>query len=81
MNDDELRNGEVPLDGAPTWVRIVQAVLIGLVAGLALHILLSMVVLQGRELWPGEREPRQCRKTAPARPPQIPLSRSITDRS
>ena len=26
------------LDGAPTWVRVVQAVLIGLVAGLALHI-------------------------------------------
>ena len=37
------------LDGAPTWVRVVQAVLIGLVAGLALHALLSMVVLQGSE--------------------------------
>ena len=35
------------LDGAPTWVRVVQAVLIGLVAGLALHALLSLVVLQG----------------------------------
>ena len=37
------------LDGAPTWVRVVQAVLIGLVAGLALHALLSLVVLQGSE--------------------------------
>ena len=37
------------LDGTPTWVRVVQAVLIGLVAGLALHALLSMVVLQGSE--------------------------------
>ena len=78
MNED-LRNREVPLDGAPTWVRIVQAVLIGLVAGLALHMLLSVVVLGSSR--PGSSEPRQCRKTTPARPPQIQLSRPITDRS
>ena len=52
------------LDGAPTWVRVVQAVLIGLVAGLALHVLLSMVVLQGSE---GAVVPKECRKNAPAR--------------
>ena len=79
MNED-LRNREVPLDGAPTWVRIVQAVLIGLVAGLALHLLMSVVVL-GSNGRPGSTEPRQCRKTAPARPPQIHLSRPIIDRS
>ena len=80
MNNDELRNGEVPLDGAPTWVRIVQAVLIGLVAGLALHMLMSVVVL-GSDKRSGSSEPTQCRKTTPARPPQIQLSRPITDRS
>jgi hypothetical protein len=52
-----------PLDGGPTWMRVVQAVLIGLVAGLALHVLLSMVVLQGRET----TAPRECRKNTPAK--------------
>jgi hypothetical protein len=52
------------LDGAPTWVRVVQAVLIGLVAGLALHALLSLVVLQGSE---GATVPKECRKNAPAK--------------
>jgi hypothetical protein len=57
------------LDGAPTWVRVVQAVLIGLVAGLALHALLSMVVLQGSE---GAAVPKECRKSTPAKTgPQI----------
>ena len=55
------------LDGAPTWVRVVQAVLIGLVAGLALHALLSLVVLQGSE---GATVPRECRKNLPAKAPQ-----------
>ena len=50
------------LDGAPTWVRVVQAVLIGLVAGLALHALLSLVVLQGSE---GANVPKECRKGQP----------------
>ena len=52
------------LDGTPTWVRVVQAVLIGLVAGLALHALLSMVVLQGSE---GTTVPKECRKNMPAK--------------
>ena len=52
------------LDGTPTWVRVVQAVLIGLVAGLALHALLSMVVLQGSE---GAIAPKECRKNMPAK--------------
>ena len=55
------------LDGAPTWVRVVQAVLIGLVAGLALHALLSLVVLQGSE---GANVPKECRKGLPAKAPQ-----------
>ena len=52
------------LDGAPTWVRVVQAVLIGVVAGLALHALLSMVVLQGSE---SATVPTECRKSTPAK--------------
>jgi hypothetical protein len=51
------------LDGTPTWVRVIQAVLIGLVAGLALHVLLSMVVLQGSET----TAPKECRKNMPAK--------------
>jgi hypothetical protein len=53
-----------PIDGAPTWVRVLQAVLIGLVAGLALHTLLSMVVLQGSER---VTAPRECRESAPVK--------------
>ena len=49
------------LDGAPTWVRVVQAVLIGLVAGLALHALLSLVVLQGSECDRAEGVPQEHR--------------------
>ena len=52
------------LDGAPTWVRVVQAVLIGLVAGLALHALLSLVVLQGSQ---GATVPKECRKSSPTK--------------
>jgi hypothetical protein len=55
------------LEGAPTWVRVVQAVLIGLVAGLALHTLLSLVVLQGSE---GAVVPKECRKNLPAKAAQ-----------
>jgi hypothetical protein len=62
MNDHHDRY-DSPIDGAPTWVRVIQAIIIGLVAGLALHALLSLVVLQGREM----TAPRECRKNTPAR--------------
>jgi hypothetical protein len=62
MNHPDDRD-DSPIDGGPTWVRVVQAVLIGLVAGLALHVLLSMVVLQGREA----TVPKECRKNVPAK--------------
>jgi hypothetical protein len=55
---------DAPIEGAPTWVRVVQAMLIGLVAGLALHVLLSMVVLQGSER---VTAPKECRKNTPAK--------------
>ena len=70
MHDQSDDRFEMPIDGAPTWVRVVQAVLIGLVAGLALHALLSLVVLQGRELQPAITAPTECRKSNPARAPQ-----------
>ena len=56
-----------PLDGAPTWLRVLQAALIGLVAGLALHLLFSMVVLQGKGLGQEHAAPSQCKKSSPAR--------------
>lgn len=56
-----------PLDGAPTWWRVLQAALIGLVAGLALHLLFSMVVLQGEGLGHERSAPSQCKKSSPAR--------------
>jgi hypothetical protein len=56
-----------PIAGAPTWLRVLQAALIGIVAGLALHALFSIVVLQGSEAGQGRQAPSQCRKNAPPR--------------
>ena len=60
---------ETPIDGAPTWVRVVQAVLIGVVAGLAFQVLFSMV-LSGSELRPAITTPTECRKNSPSKAPQ-----------
>lgn len=56
-----------PIAGAPTWVRILQAAIIGVVAGLALHVLFSMVTLSGETLGQGRPAPSQCRKTGAPR--------------
>ena len=63
---DGLRD-QPPIAGAPTWLRLLQAAIIGLVAGLALHVLFSMVVLSGET--PGPKRPgsSQCKKAVPAR--------------
>lgn len=66
-----------PIDGAPTWVRILQAVVIGIVAGLALQALMSMVVLQKSERVVA---PTECRKSNPAKAPQQ-SSRQVTTAS
>jgi hypothetical protein len=63
---DEYGRTDAPLEGAPTWVRVLQAAIVGIIAGLALHVLLSMVVLQGREILPRLTAPAQCKKSAPA---------------
>jgi hypothetical protein len=74
MDEHQHERYDSSIDGAPTWVRVVQAVLIGLVAGLALHVLLSMVVLQGRET----TAPRECRKNTPVKSaPQIKSSTGV----
>jgi len=67
MHDRHDDGYDSPIEGAPTWVRVVQAVLIGLVAGLALHALLSMVVLQGSER---VAVPKECRKGNVLKAPQ-----------
>jgi hypothetical protein len=69
MTDDPQPHvSDIPLDGAPTWVRVLQAALIGVIAGLALHAILSVVVLQGKGLGdPARRAPAECKKAAPAR--------------
>jgi hypothetical protein len=58
---------ESPIDGAPVWVRALQAGAVGVAAGLALHLLLSMVVVQGRELRARPNAPAACKKSNPAR--------------
>lgn len=53
------------LEGAPTWVRILQAGAIGLAAGLALNVLISLT-LSGAGGGPDPAAPRECKKAAPA---------------
>ena len=53
---------ESPIDGAPVWVRALQAAVVGVAAGLALHMLLSLVVVQGKELWSRPAAPAACKK-------------------
>lgn len=66
---DELQPcpSEAPIDGGPTWLRALQAALVGLIAGLALHAILSIVVLQARDAVPAHAGPKECKRSAPAR--------------
>ena len=55
-----------------TWRTALQAALIGLVAGLALHAIVSIVVLQARDAAPAHSGPRECKKSSPARDAATP---------
>ena len=63
-----------PLDGAPTWLRAIQAGLIGLGAGLVLHALFSFVVLHGEDQRAKPPGPTQCKKANPAREAATPAA-------
>lgn len=56
-----------PLDGAPTWLRALQAALVGVIAGLTLYAIVSFVVLQARDATPAHSGPKECKKSSPAR--------------
>jgi len=55
-----------------TWRTALQAALIGLVAGLALHAILSIVVVQAGESVPAHSGPKECKKSSPARDAATP---------
>lgn len=76
MTDESQLTTDAPLDGAPMWVRILQAAIVGVVAGLALHVLLSMLVLQGKEILPRLTAPAQCKKSNPARDAERPAGKT-----
>ena len=71
-NDVQMPAGGPPIAGAPTWLRVLQAALIGIVAGLALHALFSIVVVQGSEAGQGRQAPSQCRKNPSPRDAAAP---------
>jgi hypothetical protein len=75
MTDETHDRHESPVDGAPVWVRALQAAVVGVAAGLALHMLLSMVVLQGKELWSRPATPTACKKSNPAKDAGTPSGR------
>lgn len=58
---------DIPLDGVPTWVRALQAGIVGMIAGLALYAIMSLAVVQARDPIPAHAGPKECRKAAPAR--------------
>jgi hypothetical protein len=80
MTDETHDRHESPTDGAPVWVRALQAAVVGIAAGLVLHMLLSLVVVQGKELWSRPAAPAACKKNNPAKetgtpavPPELNL--------
>ena len=66
---DELQpcSSDASADPAPTWLRALQAGAIGLAAGLVLHLIVSVVVLQARSAEPAHAGPKECKKSSPAR--------------
>ena len=79
MSSDHLQSPADPsLEGAPIWITALQAGAIGLVAGLALNALLSMVVLRGEGMTPTEVAPKQCKKHAPAKDAVAPSAKTPT---
>jgi hypothetical protein len=74
MTDETHDRHDSPIDGAPVWVRALQAAVVGIAAGLALHLLLSLVVVQGKELW-SRPAPAACKKTNPAKDTGTPSGR------
>ena len=71
----DFQTDHAPLDEAPTWIRVLQAAAIGLVAGLALNALLSLT-LQGEGLGRRQTEPKTCKKQAPAKDAVAPPTRT-----
>jgi hypothetical protein len=67
MTDADRNVSDRSIDGAPVWVRVFQAAAIGVVAGLALNGIVSMVSLHGETLTPKHAPPKQCKKQAPAK--------------
>ncbi len=78
MTDDpqHLRD-EAAIDGAPTWLTILQAVVIGLVAGFSLNALLTLT-LQGEGHAAKPAAPKECRKQAPAKDAGAPPIHTLT---
>jgi hypothetical protein len=66
------------IDGAPIWVRVLQAAVIGVGAGLALNAILSLVPLQGEGLTPKHTAPKECKKQGPSKDAATPRSNAPT---
>jgi len=72
-----------PADGTPTWLRALQAGLVGLVAGLVLHALAAALSLQAGSADPAHAGPKECKRSSPApdvsAPPaaDVPAGRSV----
>ena len=75
MTDETHDRHESPIDGAPVWVRALEAAVVGVAAGLALHMLISMVTVQGKELWSRPAAPTACKKNNPAKDAGTPSGR------
>ena len=70
-----LIDGEVRLDGRKLYgydrfnPAALQAAVVGVAAGFVLHMLLSLVVVQGKELWSKPAAPAACKKSRDAGTP------------
>jgi len=71
-DDSQSHDPGVPFEPAPTWLRALQAAAIGVIAGLALYAIMSVVVVHAGNANPVQPAPKTCTKASPAREVVVP---------
>lgn len=74
MTEEQHSSFSPSADTAPTWLRALQAGLLGLVAGLVLHAIVAVGGAQARTGEPAHAGPKECKKSSPARDAVAPAT-------
>ena len=69
---DELQDRTGGAFTRPTWVAVIQAASIGLIAGLVLNALVAFAGVPASGATAPPEAPRECKKSSPAKEPVSP---------